>query len=214
MATKKMTTSLLLVFALLTGHAQTNLSEPRLSIGDPAPQLEVSKWLKGTPVARFEKGKVYVVEFWATWCVPCIKAMPHLSSLARQYRDSVTVVGVSVWESKKKPMPDVAAIQRFVDEKGEDMDYIVAMDDPAKNTVSGTWLRAADIRGIPATFVIDRDGKITWIGHPMQLDAILKQVVESPEPFDVEAVKAVYEKNREQKAKQRAVRLDSLRRSQ
>ena len=55
-------------------------------------------WLKGTPIQGFERGRVYVVEFWATWCGPCIAAMPHLSRVADKYKRRVTVIGVDVME--------------------------------------------------------------------------------------------------------------------
>src|SRR5215210_230171 len=83
---------------------------PTLKWGDTAPPLKVSKWLKGTPVERFEPGKTYVVEFWATWCGPCKAAMPHLSELAKKYEGKATFIGVDVWENGADPLP---ASQRF-----------------------------------------------------------------------------------------------------
>src|SRR6476661_7319275 len=76
--------------------AQTT-EQTALVVGDPAPKITVSKWVKGTPVANFEKGKLYVVEFWATWCGPCKVSIPHLTELAKQYKN-VKFIGVSIWE--------------------------------------------------------------------------------------------------------------------
>ena len=75
-----------------------------LTIGDPAPSLKYSKWIKGNPIKGFEDGKVYVLEFWATWCVPCIKAMPHLSELAKKYKSTTTFIGVNIRQAAVKLM--------------------------------------------------------------------------------------------------------------
>ena len=65
-----------------------------LKVGDPAPPLKATKWVQGSEVASLEKGKVYVVEFWATWCGPCIVMMPHLGDLQREYKNQgVTIIG-------------------------------------------------------------------------------------------------------------------------
>jgi thiol-disulfide isomerase/thioredoxin len=61
------------------------------------PPLKVAKWIKGKPVQRFEPGKVYVVEFWATWCGPCRRSIPHLTELAKKFKGKVTFIGVSIW---------------------------------------------------------------------------------------------------------------------
>src|SRR5437588_12539911 len=58
-----------------------------LSVGDPAPKLQVKEFVKGDPVKELEKGKVYVVEFWATWCGPCRATIPHLTELAKEHKD-------------------------------------------------------------------------------------------------------------------------------
>ncbi|WP_437918099.1 TlpA family protein disulfide reductase [Sphingobacterium sp. LRF_L2] len=73
--------SVLLLFSILQVSAQ--LSDDFV-VGDPAPPIRYSKWLKGTPVENYEKGHIYVIECWATWCGPCIAAMPHLSELAKK----------------------------------------------------------------------------------------------------------------------------------
>jgi thiol-disulfide isomerase/thioredoxin len=186
---------------LAASLAAQQLDAPKpfpLMVGDPAPKLEVSRWLKGQPVAAFEGGNVYVVEFWATWCVPCREQFPHLSKLQAQHGDKVRVIGVSVWE----PRPD--EVESFVKEQGERMAYRVAADDvpPAPEgtdnlsrwgtehgKMSLAWMKASGWtnEGIPTAFVIDGRGRVAWIGDPLDLDAPLAKVVDGSWPLDAEA---------------------------
>lgn len=158
------------VLAALPARAQSTLT-----IGDPAPKLEVKEFVKGTPVKAFEPGKTYVVEFWATWCGPCRVSIPHLTELQKKY-PGITFVGVSVWEN------DQAGVKPFVEKMGEKMDYRVAMDEVPKGAqgsegaMARTWMTAAGERGIPTAFVVNGQGKIAWIGHPMQMDEPLGKI--------------------------------------
>ncbi len=139
---------------------------PTLKIGDPAPALEVMTWIKGEPVTAFEPGRVYVVEFWATWCGPCNAAMPHLSELQQQHADRLTVIGVDVRETIKGEA-SVEAVRRFVEKKGARMAYTVAMDDPVTEPMFNNWMTAAGSHGLPTSFVVDGRGILVWMGHPM-----------------------------------------------
>jgi thiol-disulfide isomerase/thioredoxin len=169
-----------------------------LSVGDAAPKLEVKEFVKGDAVKSFEKKKIYVVEFWATWCGPCRTTIPHVSDLQKKNKD-VVFIGVSVWERDKEQ----SKVKPFVEEMGEKMSYRVAMDDigsgnPNDGKMAKNWMRAAEQDGIPAAFIINGEGKIAWIGHPMQMDKPLEQIIEgkwdlakASADFKVESVRKV-----------------------
>jgi thiol-disulfide isomerase/thioredoxin len=147
-----------------------------LKPGDPAPPLKVAKWVKGEPVKELEKGKVYVLECWATWCGPCDGAIPHVTELQKKFKDKgLIVIGMNVWEN------DDAAVEPFVKKMGDKMDYRVAMDDKSggdRGKMAETWMAAAGQNGIPCSFIVDRDTKIAWIGHPMQMEKVLQKVID------------------------------------
>ncbi|MDB4921453.1 TlpA disulfide reductase family protein [Mucilaginibacter sp.] len=145
-------------------------------LGDLAPQLRVRGWIKGTPVTDYEKGKVYVVEFWATWCAPCIASMPHLSALARKYNGKVTFSAIDVFETHESKTISMERLKAFVDGMGRKMDFNIAAEDT--NFTVRDWFDAYNFEHvIPTTFVVDGQGQVAWIGHPIHLDTVLEKVL-------------------------------------
>jgi len=150
--------------------------ELALKPGMPAPEFKVEKFLKGEPFSSFEKGKVYVIEFWATWCGPCIMGIPHLTDLQKEYKDKgVVICGVNVAEDKVYTPETLTKVTNFVETTGDAMGYSVAYDG-AVPFMQIAWMKAAGQRGIPCAFVVDQKGTVAWIGHPMQLDMVLEEV--------------------------------------
>jgi thiol-disulfide isomerase/thioredoxin len=153
--------------ALLLLLLSATLSAAGLKVGDPAPGTRPESMLQGEAVKDFKKGEVYVFECWASWCGPCIAAIPHLNELHKQMgKKGVVITGVNVWESER----DAASAQRakdFLKAQGAKMSYRVALGGKA---FIKDWLEAAEVNGIPHAFVV-ADGKIAWTGHPAQLTA-------------------------------------------
>jgi len=150
------------------------LEKPELWIGSTAPELSIAKFVKGDSVDGFESGQVYVVEFWATWCGPCIKAFPHLSEMQESYGDDVRFIGVNVWE-RQKGQERMDLVEEFVAKQGERMSYTVAVEDGS--SMSDNWMKPAGQNGIPAAFIVDGESKIAWVGHPGEIDKPLEAVV-------------------------------------
>jgi thiol-disulfide isomerase/thioredoxin len=184
--------STLLVAPLLQAAPQADRPFA-LMLGDRAPAIQVAEWVQGTPVTRFEPGKIYVVEFWATWCGPCRVAIPHLNELSKQYAGQVQFVGVSVWEEISEETP--YAVPAFVKKMGDKMTYTVAADLVKPSETDGpmamSWMKAAGQNGIPAAFIVDREGRIAWIGNPLSgIDKPLAEIVAGK--WDIEAAAKKY----------------------
>jgi thiol-disulfide isomerase/thioredoxin len=156
---------------------------PVLAAGSPAPPLTVDAWVKGEPVKAFEPGKVYVVEFWATWCGPCVQNIPVLNALQKQHPE-LTVIGVAASEQPKAAQGGstnddgrLTNLKKFVESRGEGMNYRVAFDGDA--TMGRAWMLAAKQRSIPWACIVDGKGKIAWMGHPQLMDREVARVLKA-----------------------------------
>jgi thiol-disulfide isomerase/thioredoxin len=188
---KRFTLPLLLAFA--AGAFAQEAPKP-LTIGDPAPAFKVDGHIKGEKIEKLEKGKAYIVEFWATWCGPCIAVFPHLSQLTEKYQGQITTVSVNTWDyprGKDESKDDhTKRVSAFVEKQGEKMAYNIVLDDD-KDTIATTWMRAAGQNGIPCAFIVNEEGIIAWIGHPATMDEPLEQIV--AKTWDLQAFKTKFD---------------------
>lgn len=178
-------------------QAATGAPAVSLKAGDMAPAFVPGTWLKGEPIPGLAKGKVYVLEFWATWCGACKAAMPHVSELARKHAGKITFIGVNVQETGKSCEEKDARAAEFVKASGEQMAYAVCRD-TADEAINRNWLTAAGIQGIPSTFIIDKTGRIVWIGHPSSMDAVVEELAAGT--FNYEARQALEAANKKVEA--------------
>lgn len=182
----------LIAVAAVCAFVRPALAADPLGPGSPAPPLDIKAWYKGAPIAQLDAKKTYVVEFWATWCGPCLETIPHLTELARKNPD-ITVLGVGIWEPNDKDK-----ITKFVANMGDKMNYRVGWSGD-KDGMAQTWMQAAMLNGIPSSFIV-RNGVIQWIGHPMALDKVLQSIKKGD--HDLAKAKAAYEKEAEKSRKE------------
>ncbi|SMC47107.1 Redoxin [Pedobacter africanus] len=174
-----------------------------LTIGDQAPALQYGKWIKGEPVVSLTGNQLYVLEFWATWCVPCIKAMPHLTKLQQEYKNKVNFIGVNIAERVDEDKPydsSLPAVVQFVETNAAKIGFSVIADNNAQ-FMYHNWLKASGQNGIPATFIV-KDNKVVWIGGPQALDTIIPKILENR--YDMEAFKSRFKEMTETSKKQSA----------
>lgn len=121
----------------------------------PVPKWTVTN-LDGTPADAL-KGKVLLVDFWATWCAPCVAAMPDMQKLQERYAEQgFSVVGVSIDEEGAKKVKPFLAKRKFT--------YPILLD---MDTNAPTW-KGFGVHAIPAAFLVNREGQIVqqWTGKP------------------------------------------------
>jgi thiol-disulfide isomerase/thioredoxin len=130
-------------------------TENNPEVGSVPPEIDAEGWfnhLGAAPTLASLKGQTVLIEFWATWCGPCVAAWPHLQELHEEYADKgLVILGLSAEE------PGV--VSDFVDQKG-----ITARVAYGSKT-GGKY----GVEGIPHTFVVGPDGKLAWHGHPSGL---------------------------------------------
>lgn len=177
-------------------------SQPEpISIGDLAPTGKVlslqSSREGGTPqLLTFEDPTVHVLEFWATWCAPCIESLPKLGELSRQYPESQVRFTLVCTE-------DPATGYQFLAASKNGESYLAKLSKcqllaDHERSLQKSYVERAASSGIPLSVVVGRDRKLEWLGHPNQLADVLEQVVKGK--WDRHAFAEEYDQRQEYKA--------------
>ena len=139
--------SLLAMIALLAiASAEEKKIWANSILGQKAPAFVVEKWLGDEPK---REGKWVLIDFWATWCGPCRKAVPHLNELQKKFADQLVIIGVS--DEKEE------VIRKMTEPK---IEYASAIDTQAR------MKKELAVTGIPHVIIIDPQGIVRWEGFP------------------------------------------------
>jgi thiol-disulfide isomerase/thioredoxin len=123
------------------------------TLGAEPPEVVAKEWLNAEgPRSLAElKGQVVLVEFWATWCGPCVAGIPHMNELnAKHSGDGLRILSFTD-ESRSK-------VDRFQKSAKVPIEYTIGVGSTSSQTYRVT--------GIPHAFLIGRNGKLLWEGHP------------------------------------------------
>ncbi len=146
-----------------------------LSLESEAPAIEVENWMWGEPLANCQPGKFYVFEFFTTRCGHCVAPMLNLTQLQEKYRDrGLEVVGVAADEKAATADQAQANLKAWLTKHVPKLNFRVGIN--CTGEMEKLWKEASFCFGVPWSFVIDRDSRIAFIGHPGHLDAVLPQV--------------------------------------
>ena len=158
-------TLLAVLLLCVTTHAQA-----AVEVGD-YPVLNF-KATDGTHItSEALKGRIVIIDFWATWCGPCIRAMPHMIKLNNEYASrGVQIIGVSL---------DT--------DRGDLEKYVRRQKLPWPQHYDGRgWksplVKAFGVRGIPRIYLLSPEGEVLWVGHPNNLDAQLQSAMKTHPP--------------------------------
>lgn len=135
---------------------QQSFSQKTLLAGDTVRMIAIGSWVQDSLAGEkpFE-GKTVILEFWSTWCGPCIKAIPHLNALAEEFANE-KVVFAAVSNER------AITAKRFLEKTPMKASVFVDTENSLTHIHFG-------VRVIPRTFIIGPDGVIRWTGHPDRL---------------------------------------------
>jgi len=159
---------MIFVFSGCSNNTTNNQNTTNPENRAPAPDFSWNDGNGNTVHLTDLKGKVVLLDFWATWCGPCKMTIPHIEAIYEKYKDKdVVVLGINL------DTGDMENVKSFIDQYG--MKYLVITD--PKSAVAGKYM----VNSIPTFFIIDKEGNIakTIIGFDPNIEDIISKEIDT-----------------------------------
>lgn len=153
---------LLIIFSLFLFDSPTWSQNSLARIGRKAPQIS-GQCLNAAIDSGFLQSKTVILEFWATWCVPCIAGFPHLNELSTKF-SSDSIVFVSITREN-----DIDKVKSLLSKRSLKAYNFIDKDN--------LTFKAFGVVALPQTFVIGKEGAVLWEGHYSKLTSTLLQML-------------------------------------
>ncbi|GGH64545.1 thiol-disulfide isomerase/thioredoxin [Filimonas zeae] len=128
------------------------------------------EWIKGRGFTAFDSSRIYIIELWATWCKPCIEAMPHLDTLSTKYRQNIVFIAQSVMED------DIKKVRSFIENRWPHYTLNFAFAGGSGSDFDKKWLKPSGTSVLPRTFVV-MNNTLVWITTPASINESVVQLL-------------------------------------
>ena len=162
-----------------------NITFSQLKLNEQSPKINITNWIANVPKDKDLSNKYIVLEFWATFCHPCLNALPHLNELQSKFENEDLVFLSITHESDTK----VKKILKSVDFKS------VVVSDTSKTTQKNFGDAVKGIKNLPLTVLIDKNNIVKWIGTPRELTVdLINDFIENVDIATVDSKTINYDK--------------------
>lgn len=155
----------------------------QVEVGNQAPTIKITNWIKNSPGNTSLEGKFIVIDFWATWCAPCLASMGHMNELVEENKEKNNLIFLAMSDEKEGKIKPLLSRVSFK--------AAVVTD------TSGQTQNDYKIDAIPACVIIDDKGIVQWKGDPAQLANNTIQKIVARQKLETIKVKEVRLENKE-----------------
>lgn len=155
------TAFVLLSFSVKAQNPNQLIREQKKMIGKSIPTISFTDFLKNASPQTEVNNKYKVIEFWATWCKPCLDAVPHMNSLQNSFKNREDLVFLSVTYENPEKVSKTLANVNF---------ETMVVSDQTKALHQNLKIEYKGMMVIPKTALVDKNNKVVWIGYPQDLN--------------------------------------------